>query len=169
MEKKLSLTWNIYNGKIDIEERYCHNCGKKVAFKDSLKRRQNANGKNIFHFAIYKCPNGHTWNKGIDTFKAKSGLENCVDEFVIQESMYDEIQIAQVKRDGITEIEVNINTLQAKIRLDKFLSSKIQDISREKIVELITEGSVTVNNKQVKPKVNLREKDIVTLLIGNIN
>ncbi|MBU5675477.1 hypothetical protein KQI88_03490 [Alkaliphilus sp. MSJ-5] len=168
MEKKLSLNWNIYNGKIDKEERYCHNCGKKVEFKDSLKRRQNANGKNIFYFAIYKCPNGHTWNKGIDTFKAKSGLENVDEDFMIQESKYDEIQIAQFKKDGITEIEIYINTLQEKIRIDKFLSSKIQDISREKIVELITKGFIRVNNNQVKSKVNLREKDVVTLLISKI-
>lgn len=168
MEKKLSLNWNIYNGKIDKEERYCHNCGKKVEFKDSLKRRQNANGKNIFYFAIYKCPNGHTWNKGIDTFKAKSGLENVDEDFMIQESKYDEIQIAQFKKDGITEIEIYINTLQEKIRIDKFLSSKIQDISREKIVELITNGVIRVNNNQVKSKVSLREKDVVTLLISKI-
>ncbi len=168
MEKKLSLNWNIYNGKIDKEERYCHNCGKKVEFKDSLKRRQNANGKNIFYFAIYKCPNGHTWNKGIDTFKAKSGLENVDEDFMIQESKYDEIQIAQFKKDGITEIEIYINTLQEKIRIDKFLSSKIQDISREKIVELITKGFIRVNNNQVKSKVSLREKDVVTLLISKV-
>lgn len=168
MEKKLSLNWNIYNGKIDKEERYCHNCGKKVEFKDSLKRRQNANGKNIFHFAIYKCPNGHTWNKGIDTFKAKPGLENGDEEFVIQESKYDEIRIAQFRKDGITEIEIHINILQDKIRIDKFLSSKIQDISREKIVELITKGVIRVNNNQVKSKVNLRAKDVITLLISKI-
>ena len=168
MEKKLSLTWNIYNGKIDKEERYCHNCGKRVEFKDSLKRRQNANGKNIFYFAIYKCPNGHTWNKGIDTFKAKPGLENVDEDFMIQESKYDEIQIAQFKKDGITEIEIYINTLQEKIRIDKFLSSKIQDISREKIVELITKGFIRVNNNQIKSKVSLREKDVVTLLISKI-
>ncbi|QUH21319.1 S4 domain-containing protein [Alkaliphilus sp. B6464] len=168
MEKKLSLNWNIYNGKIDKEERYCHNCGKKVEFKDSLKRRQNANGKNIFYFAIYKCPNGHTWNKGIDTFKAKSGLENIDGDFMIQESKYDEIQIAQFKKDCITEIEIHINILQEKIRIDKFLSSKIQDISREKIVELITKGFIRVNNNQVKSKASLREKDVVTLLISKI-
>lgn len=168
MEKKLSLTWDIYNGRIDIEKRYCHNCAKKVEFRDSLKRRQNANGKNIYYFAIYKCPNGHTWNKRIDNFKAKPGLENGDEEFVTQESNYDEIQISQLKKDGITEIEIYINILQEKIRIDKFLSSKIRDLSRERIVELITQSLIRINNNQVKSKANLREKDVITLLINKI-
>jgi hypothetical protein len=37
-------------------EKYCPNCGKKVLFVDSLMRRRNANGKDIYEYAIYKCP-----------------------------------------------------------------------------------------------------------------
>ena len=69
MEEILYLNWEIHNEENDKEERYCHNCGKKVIFTDSLKRRQNANGKNIYHFAIYKCPSDNSWDKVINIFK----------------------------------------------------------------------------------------------------
>jgi len=166
MENRLRLTWNIYNGEIAIEERYCHNCGKKVEFKDSLKRRQNANGKNIYHFAIYKCLKGHSWNKQLDIFKAKPGLENDSEEFFDQESQFDEIVIGQFKQERITNVEIYMNTLQKKVRIDKFLSSKIQDMTREKIVDLINLGFIKINDKEVRSKANLKEKDVIDLLIS---
>lgn len=58
--KKAMINLNVMNMEIETIERYCHNCGKKVLFTDSLKRRQNANGKNLYNYAIFKCSNGHT-------------------------------------------------------------------------------------------------------------
>lgn len=168
MKKKLNLTWYIYNDEIDYEDRYCHNCGKKVMFKDSLKRRQNANGKNIFYFAIYKCPKGHTWNKQICTFKALSGLENNSEEHKYFESKYDELSMYELRKEKINEVEILIDKLHKKIRLDKFLSSKITDVSRSKIVKLINKGFIRVNNNVVKSNVNLKEKNSITLLIDRI-
>ncbi|MFD3157983.1 S4 domain-containing protein [Haloimpatiens sp. FM7330] len=169
MEKKLNLIWSIYNNEIDWEDRYCHNCGKKVRFKDSLKRRQNANGKNIFYFAIYKCPKGHTWNKKISTFKALSGLENNSEKYDQIESEYEEISISELTQQKINEVEILLQQLCKKIRLDKFLSSKITDISRAQIVKLINEGFIRINGNIVKSNVVLREKDIITILIDEIN
>jgi hypothetical protein len=169
MEKKINLIWDIYNGEIDIEKRYCHNCGKKVEFKDSLKRRQNANGKNIFRFAIYKCPKGHTWNKKIDTFKTVSGLENVQEKFNIEESNYEELRVIEFKEEGISEINILLNVLQQKVRTDKFLSSKIKDISRSEIVRLIEAGAIKVNGEKIKTKINLKEKDVVTLIISKFD
>lgn len=166
MEKKLNLVWNIYNDKIDSVERYCHNCGKKVEFKDSLKRRQNANGKDIFYFAIYKCPKGHTWNKMLQTFKAKPGLENNEEEFVLEECSIHEIEIKKLKEEGITEIKIIINTLQQKLRIDKLLSLKIKDSSRSEIVKYINAGTIRINGCTIKAGANLREKDIITLNIS---
>lgn len=166
MEKKLNLIWNIYNDKVDSVERYCHNCGKKVEFEDSLKRRRNANGKDIFYFAIYKCPKGHTWNKMLQTFKAKQGVENSEEEFVLKKCDIDVIEIKKLKKEGITEIEIIINTLQKKLRIDKLLSMKIKDSSRSEIVKYINAGIIRINGCIVKSGANLREKDIITLNIS---
>jgi len=165
MERKLRLTWYIYNSEITGEIRYCHNCGSKVEFKDSLKRRQNANGKNIFYFSIYKCPKGHTWNKTIDTFKTVSGLENTYEEVSYIESKYDMLNITLLKKDGIKEIEISLVKLDMKVRLDKFLSSKISDISRSEIVKLIELGFIQINKKLVKSNANLKEADTILLLL----
>lgn len=53
--------------------RYCPRCGRKVEFHDSGKRRQNANGRNIYKYAIFKCARDHTWNRFIGRLKASVG------------------------------------------------------------------------------------------------
>lgn len=166
--KKINLNWNIYNTEIGKEERYCHNCGKKVEFSDSLKRRQNANGKNIYYFAIYKCAKGHTWNKSLNTFKVISGLENTNQEFAIQETMIDDLEIEMLFKEGIAELEISLNVLEQKVRLDKFLSEKIKDVSRGKISRMISEGIIKVNSKQVESKTNLQEKDVIYINIKGV-
>ncbi|WP_026884014.1 S4 domain-containing protein [Clostridium akagii] len=168
MESKLSLNWCIYNNEINHEIKYCHNCGKKVEFEDSLKRRQNANGKNIFYFAIYKCSSGHTWNKQIAEFKAVSGLENIDFENKYIKSEYEELSITMLKEKGINEVEISLDELNDKIRLDKFLSSKIIDISRVEIVKLINKGFIKINCNLVKSNVSLKKKDIITLILDSI-
>lgn len=165
MEKKLSLNWCIYSNEIDSEYRYCHNCGKKVTFKDSLKRRQNANGKNIYHFAIYKCEQGHTWNKPLETFKAMDGLENNVVEKNYLNSEYENVNISELVERGIKEVEILLFKFEGKIRLDKFMADRICDISRSSIVKQIENGNIRVNGELVKHSFNLKEKDCITLYI----
>jgi len=162
MEKKLTLKWYIYSNEIASEERYCHNCGGKVIFQDSLKRRQNANGKNIFYFAIYKCPKGHSWNKSIDKFKAISGLVNQPEEHAHQQSEYEKLNIRRLKEEGIEEIEILLEVMEDSTRIDKFLSYKIADLSRGDVMELIKNGFIKVNNLEVKANKLLKGKDTIT-------
>ncbi|MDT8717819.1 cytoplasmic protein [Clostridium sp. 19966] len=166
MEKKLSLNWYIYNNEASFEERYCHNCGAKVIFKDSLKRRQNANGKNIFYFAIYKCPKGHTWNKQLDSFKALSGLENMPEEEKTLKNRYEEVNMKDLISSRTDEVEIFLEKLEVKVRIDKFLSTKLQGLSRGDIVKMITEGSIKVNEKIVKAKSILKEKDVIKIVLS---
>ncbi|HPL54232.1 MAG TPA: hypothetical protein PLW11_08900 [Bacillota bacterium] len=64
--------WKLTNVSDDnTTMRHCHNCGRKVIFVDSGKRRRNANGKNIYEYAIYKCKKGHTWNRLLGITKNK--------------------------------------------------------------------------------------------------
>ncbi len=163
MENKLTLKWYIYSNEIHSEERYCHNCGSKVIFQDSLKRRQNANGKNIFYFAIYKCPKGHTWNKSIDKFKAISGLVNQPEEHAHQQSEYNKLNISRLKQEGVEGIKILLEVMEDSTRLDKFLSSRIADLSRNDITELIKDGLIKVNNVSVKANRLLKSKDVITL------
>lgn len=167
MEKKLTLYWEINLYNIGTEERYCHNCGKKVIFTDSLKRRQNANGKNIFHYAIYKCPNGHTWNKILNIFKATSGLENLDEKINIKENQIDAICIENIRKEGYNSIEININNVTGNIRLDKLLSNQIVDMSRSKIEQSIKSGDILINGKMVKPKKLIKNEDKIMLTIIN--
>lgn len=141
MEKVLYLNWEIHNNSLDSEERYCHNCGKKVIFIDSLKRRQNANGKNIFHYAIYKCPNNHTWNKMLNTFKAIPVLNNLDGKVYKRESKIDMLLIEDLIAKGFNYVEITIDVIDKKIRLDKLLSNQILDLSRSKIEEGIKKDS----------------------------
>lgn len=165
MERKLNLTWRIYDNQADCEHRYCHNCGKKVEFKDSLKRRQNANGKNIYCFAIYKCPKGHTWNKQIAAFKTSSGLQNISEEYTYVESKYEELNTSVLKAEKINEVVILLDEFQQKIRLDKFLSSKITDTSRTEIMKLIDDGFIRINGNIAKHNVILKQKDVITIYI----
>ena len=168
MEKILFLNWRIHNNEIQCEERYCHNCGKKVVFKDSLKRRQNANGKSIFHYAIYKCPNGHTSNKILDSFKTTSGLQNKHQILSEEESKLDDIAICDIINGGVTHVQIIINSINVKLRIDKLLANQIIDISRTKIEAAINNGYILVNENVVKTRYLLNEKDIVLLSIKDI-
>ena len=47
------------------------------------------------------------------------------------------------------------NVKQSKIRIDNYLSSKIEDASRTKIKKLILDGQILVDDKQVKPSMIL--------------
>jgi len=163
MEKVLYLNWEIHNNSLDSEERYCHNCGKKVIFIDSLKRRQNANGKNIFHYAIYKCTNNHTWNKMLNTFKAIPGLNNLDGKVYKRESKIDMLLIEDLIAKGFNYVEITIDVIDKKIRLDKLLSNQILDLSRSKIEEGIKKGFILINEKLVKPKTIVREKETISL------
>ncbi|WP_105614159.1 S4 domain-containing protein [Vallitalea okinawensis] len=152
MEKTLFLNWKLEEESIKEEMRYCHNCGKKVVFIDSKIRRQNANGKNIYHFAIYKCAKGHTWNKKLDIFKAYEGLENSPEltgESGGISSYIDSINITEVINDAYTSIQIQLY-VKEKTRLDKLLAKYVEDLSRSKIKTMINDGNFYINNKQIK-------------------
>lgn len=50
-------------------------------------------------------------------------------------------------------------------RIDAFLSSQLQDISRSRIEQLIKNGSVTVNSKQVAKSYRMRINDLVEVVL----
>ncbi|MBF4694113.1 DUF1062 domain-containing protein [Fusibacter ferrireducens] len=150
MIKSKHINWVIQTSGVSEVERYCHNCGQKVIFKDSLVRRQNANGKNIHHFAIYKCDRGHTWNKKIEQFKVKGDLENKKDFLTSTEttSEHGEIIIDKLLSEGYEILEISVRS-DMKIRVDKVLAQCISDRSRTQLNVFFERNDVTVNNKNV--------------------
>lgn len=190
MEKVLHINWSIEGNKTDKVERYCHNCGKKVEFTDSLKRRQNANGKDIYHFAIYKCDQGHTWNMKIESFKAISGLENNSDGIKYRDMNSAEEYTSEsgIREDSIREqgapisIEEAFETLniealshervnitvrgRGKIRLDKLLSERLVGISRNDIKKHIESGNIRLGESICKYKQSIRDNDVISLNIS---
>ena len=163
MKKTINLDWNICNEVIASEERYCPACGKKALFSDSLIRRQNANGKNIYHFAIYKCEKDHTWNKQLGTFKALSGLENNPLENQRIVSDYETINLENYIKEGFQFIHINILSINSKERFDKFMSDKLAEISRNEIIKHIKNGAIRINEEPVKPNKIVKDGDKISL------
>jgi hypothetical protein len=113
---------NITNGSSVM--RYCHNCGRKVIFRDSEKRRRNANGKTIYEYAIYKCEKDHTWNLLVNTYKAVNSMDHFnLKNYNIPEMIsFEIISLIDQKNEGIGEIEIILEEVTGKWRIDKLLS-----------------------------------------------
>ena len=56
---------------------------------------------------------------------------------------------------------ISVSSSDELIRLDTFLSSRLIQFSRSKIQKLISEGSITVNDKTVKKNLKLSYGDII--------
>jgi hypothetical protein len=138
---KLSLFWNVGDeSENNSVERYCHNCGRKVLFTDSSIKRHNANGKNIYQYAIYKCPRGHTWNRKLAQYKAKAltlehdgtdvlamiraefgsedNLQRQVNVVGDGEEQIDSFSWEECVQKGLQEVEIRIDQVRGIWRLD---------------------------------------------------
>jgi hypothetical protein len=162
--KRIIFTWEICGEEKTSVRRHCHNCGKTADFADSGVRRHNANGKVIHEFAIYKCENGHTWNKSLGLLKPSQSLTKYSTPGLTDEISRDYISTDITGDIGADVIEIRINRLRGKVRLDKELSARITGISRSKIVKMINEGGIQVNEQKVKPGTLLKEGDTVVIL-----
>ena len=58
---------------------------------------------------------------------------------------------------------ISVSSSDELIRLDAFLSSRLIQFSRSKIQKLISEGSITVNDKTAKKNLKLSYGDIIKL------
>jgi hypothetical protein len=146
--------------------RYCHNCGKSAIFKDSKKRRRNANGKTIFEYAIYKCQKDHTWNLPMSIYKSVSYMEQYETGNNVQAMYSDDIlNLSKLNNEGIKLIEIILEEVTGRWRIDKALGERIQDLSRNKLVELIAQERVLVDGKAVKQDYLLKAQQEITILL----
>ncbi len=54
---------------------------------------------------------------------------------------------------------------QAMLRIDKFLSEKMQNASRNRLQIALDSGSILVNEKPVKPNYKVKPEDIITIVL----
>ncbi|PEY31499.1 cytoplasmic protein [Bacillus cereus] len=165
--QKVQLSWNLYENEFETTvEKHCKNCGHTTLFTDTNIRRHNANGKNIYRFAIYKCLKGHTWNKKLRIYKSFSDHVETLGVFQKEEGeMITTISIMQYKENGTTEINIILEAVLGSHRMDKALAAYISDWSRTAIVERIKSGHIQLNGKQMKPNTTLSEGDCISICL----
>jgi len=166
---KIIYHWELIdNSKDNTIERYCHNCGRRVIFKDSTKRRQNANGKNIYEYAIFKCNNGHTWNQLLGIVKSKQLKDEECGEVIGSNprvSSFDSLNLLKLKNEGVNEIEVILDKVSGRWRIDMILRYRIQDLSRSKACELIKNKYILIDGEAVKQSHIVKEQQKITILL----
>lgn len=65
-------------------------------------------------------------------------------------------------------IQFKIDDEQAGIRIDKFLSEILPDLSRSYIQKLIKDGHVTANNKMIKSNYKINNEDFVEITVPEL-
>ncbi|PED90150.1 cytoplasmic protein [Bacillus toyonensis] len=164
--QKVQLSWSLYENQQNTIEKYCKNCGRNTLFTDTNIRRHNANGKNIYRFAIYKCPNGHTWNQKLRIYKSFTDHVETID--MIQQDQTETtttISMTQHKESGIVGITIVLDIVFGSHRIDKVLSTYISDWSRTTIVDKIKSGDIQLNGQQMKPNKQLSEGDYISICL----
>jgi len=56
---------------------------------------------------------------------------------------------------------------QSMLRIDKFLSSRIENVSRTRVQEAANAGNILVNNNPVKPNYRVKPNDIIQVVLPN--
>ena len=167
--EKLAISWAISCSRETVEtvNRYCPACAKVVAFRDSLIRRHNANGKNIHQYAIYKCEREHTWNRKLAAYKS-SLHENSylAPAQPVSESTADSLRAGDSKLSIAEEtrvVEIRITQTDGRVRLDKLLAERLSGLSRSQIIRWIAAGRITLNNAPAKPGEAVTEGSLITI------
>lgn len=165
--QNVQLSWNLYENEFEATvEKHCKNCGHTTLFIDTNIRRHNANGKNIYRFAIYKCLKGHTWNKKLQIYKSFSDHVETIDVFPKEQGeRRTTISIMQYREAGTTEITIVLETVLGSHRIDKALSIYILDWSRTLIVDRIKNGHIQLNGQRIKPNTTLSEGDCISICL----
>ena len=158
------LVWNLADIKEKtIVQRHCSNCGRVVSFFDTTIRRHNANGKNIYRYAIFKCEKNHTWNRKLESYKTYPNHVRLVEERQIADIEILTYSIGEYKKSGIREITIKIKQVSGTFRLDKTISERFTDWSRSEVVKKIKEGTIVLNGKIVKPSSKIAENSFITI------
>ena len=75
-----------------------------------------------------------------------------------------EEEIAE-KQELFEHYRFKVDPGQSLLRIDKYLSSRIENISRTRIQNAANAGNILVNNKPVKPNYRVKPEDIVQIVL----
>lgn len=146
-------------------EKHCKMCGTLSVFTDTTVRRHNANGKNIYQYAIYKCEKNHTWNKKLAIYKTFSEHVVEMEERKAEFSNLSTIVISSLAEQGIKIIHIVLDDVTGKHRIDKVLANQIEDWSRSQIIKKIEKGRIQLNDQIIKPSSTLSKGGCISILI----
>jgi hypothetical protein len=150
----------------DTVKKQCKMCGKVTIFTDTTIRRHNANGKNIYQFAIYKCPKNHSWNKKLDIYKSFS---DHVDPDTLVPSEFKRIEDGEkisIDVSKNTSYKINISTADGSFRLDRTLADHLEGWSRTEIAQKIKSGEILLNDCLTKPSQKLSVHDKIFISVN---
>ncbi|KOP78510.1 hypothetical protein AMS59_11745 [Lysinibacillus sp. FJAT-14745] len=146
-------------------EKHCKMCGKISVFTDTNVRRHNANGKNIYQYAIYKCEKNHTWNKKLAIYKSFSEHVAEVEEQKEESSILSTIRIINLVEQGIKVVHIVLDDVIGIHRIDKVLAIQIEDWSRSQIIKKIEKGTIQLNDQIIKPSAKLTKDERISIFI----
>jgi hypothetical protein len=150
----------------DTVKKQCKMCGKVTIFTDTTIRRHNANGKNIYQFAIYKCPKNHSWNKKLDIYKSFS---EHVDPATLVPAEFKTIEDGEkitLNVSDNTSYEIKISAADGNFRLDRALADHIEGWSRAEITQKIKSGEILLNDCLTKPSRKLSVNDKILISVN---
>ncbi len=161
------------------EDRYCHGCKQVVSFHPSGKVRRNANGRNVYHYAIFKCDADHTWNKFLGSFAPSDSRTYPEYEFAeelgeLQSTStahcdHASLSLVELHKLGTPKVEIEVTTVQGRYRIDRLLGERLVDVSRAQIQKWLADQAITVSGKKVKPSAVLRPRDVIELHLDRIS
>lgn len=161
----ITFRWKLSQIPERVVKKHCKMCGKLSDFTDTNVRRHNANGKNIYQYAIYKCEKNHTWNKKLAIYKSFSEHVAEVEERKEESSILSTIPILSLAEQGIKVIHIVLDDVIGQHRMDKVLANQIEGWSRSQIIKKIENGTIQLNNQVTKPGLRLSKGEHISIFI----
>lgn len=93
--------------------------------------------------------------------------EGSTEFAVYQESILgcsnENIELLHFIEEGMDEIEIFLEEVIGKWRLDKLLGEKIPDTSRNVICKMIDNGAIRVDGRTVRQNMRLKKHQVITI------
>lgn len=161
----ITFRWKLSQTPERTVKKHCKMCRKISIFMDTNVRRHNANGKNIYQYAIYKCEKNHTWNKKLAIYKTFSEHVTEAEEQKEEASILSTISIMSLVEQGIKVIHIVLDDVIGKHRIDKVLAIQIEDWSRSQIIKKFEDGTIQLNDQIIKPSTKLSKGERISIYI----
>lgn len=161
----ITFHWKLSQLSEQTFKKHCKMCGKLSDFTDTNVRRHNANGKNIYQYAIYKCEKNHTWNKKLAIYKSFTEHVVEVEERKEEFSILSTIPIISLVEQEIKVIHIVLDDVIGQHRIDKVLANQIEDWSRSQIIKKIKNGTIQLNDQVIKPSLKLSKGERISIFI----